>query len=344
MKKALITGITGQDGSYLAELLVEKGYEVHGTIRRVSDQNHKNVENVRGKCHFHQTDLTDYNSISRCIENIAPDEIYNLAAQSHVKLSFDLPLNTADVNALGPMRILEAIRNLKPETRFYQASTSELYGVVDYAPQNENTPFKPASPYGIAKLFAHWSVVNYRSGYNIFACNGILFNHESPRRGELFVTKKITKALAKMFLDINAGYVHYPVQLGNLDSMRDWGHAKDYVEAMWLMLQQDSPDDYVISSQIQYSIRDFCEMAGKYFNMELEWIGKGQQEQAIDRKTGRIIVTVNPEFYRPVDVVNLLGDSSKARMRLNWKPKYDLEKMVEEMCRYDLDEEVKKYA
>ncbi len=344
MKKAIITGITGQDGSYLAELLVEKGYEVHGTIRRTSDHDHKNLTKIKNQIIFHQTDLTDYNSISRCIENIEPDEIYNLAAQSHVKISFDLPLNTSDVNALGPLRILEAIRNLKPDTRFYQASTSELYGVVNRTPQNENTVFKPASPYGVAKLFAHWSVINYRSDYNIFSCNGILFNHESPRRGELFITKKITKAFAKIFLDINAGYSHTPVQLGNLNSMRDWGHAKDYVEAMWLMLQRDVPDDYVISTQIQYSIRDFCKMAAEYFNMDLEWKDKGEQEQAIDRKTGRIIITVNPEFYRPVDVINLLGDSSKARNILNWKPKYDLTNLVEEMCKYDLDEEVKKYV
>jgi GDPmannose 4,6-dehydratase len=344
MKKALITGITGQDGSYLAELLCEKNYEVHGTIRRQSDHDHKNIKHIKNNCIFHQLDLTDYNSITRCIELIKPQEIYNLAAQSHVKLSFDLPINTADINSLGPLRILEAIKQLKLDIKFYQASTSELFGTTDQFPQNENTYFMPASPYGISKLFAHWSVINYRSSYNMFACNGILFNHESPRRGELFVTKKITSGFAKMFLDIKNNRVHYPIHLGNLDSLRDWGHAKDYVEAMWLMLQQNEPNDYVISSERQYSIRQFCNLTADFFGLKLEWIGDGLNEHAVDKQTGKLIVVVDPAFYRPVDVVNLIGDSTKAHTDLNWSPKYNIVDLVNEMCSYDLKEKEKEYV
>lgn len=344
MKKALITGITGQDGSYLAELLCEQNYEVHGTIRRQSDRDHKNIKHIKNNCVFHQLDLTDYNSITRCIELIKPQEIYNLAAQSHVKLSFDLPINTADINSLGPLRILEAIKQLKLDIKFYQASTSELFGTTDDFPQNENTYFKPASPYGISKMFAHWSVINYRSSYNMFACNGILFNHESPRRGELFVTKKITSGFAKMFLDIENNRVHYPIHLGNLDSLRDWGHAKDYVEAMWLMLQQNEPNDYVISSERQYSIRQFCNLTADFFGFKLEWIGSGLNEHAVDKETGKLIVVVDPAFYRPVDVVNLIGDSTKAHTDLNWSPKYNIVDLVNEMCSYDLNEKGKEYV
>lgn len=344
MKKALITGITGQDGSYLAELLYEKGYEVHGTIRRQSDQEHKNIKHLKNKCFLHQLDLTDYNSISRCIASFSPDEIYNLAAQSHVKLSFDLPINTADINSLGPLRILEAVRQLKPDTRFYQASTSELFGTTDKFPQSEDTYFQPASPYGISKLFAHWTVINYRSSYNLFACNGILFNHESPRRGELFVTKKITSSFAKIYLDLKNNVIHHPIHLGNLDSLRDWGHAKDYVEAMWLMLQQDKPDDYVISSEKQYSIRQFCNLTAQYFGYDLEWVGSGLEEKALDKKTGKLMIVVDPAFYRPVDVVNLIGDSTKAHDKLKWNAKYTIEQLVNEMCSYDLNEKEKEYV
>lgn len=339
MKKALITGITGQDGSYLAELLHNHGYEVHGTIRRSSDAYHRNLKIIGTHYILHQTDLSDENSISKCISSIQPDEIYNCAAQSHVKISFDLPINTADINALGTLRLLEAIRQIKPDTKLYQASTSEQFGTTTTVPQNELTTFNPASPYGISKLFAHWSVINYRSAYNIFACNGILFNHESPRRGGLFVTKKITSSFAKIYTDIKHGKKHSPVELGNVDSLRDWGHAKDYVEAMWLILQQNKPDDYVISSQSQYSVRDFCNTAGIFFGFDLEWVDEKEREKAIDKKTGKTIVVVNPIFYRPVDVVNLFGDSTKARRVLGWKPKYNFHDLVEEMCRYDLHEQ-----
>lgn len=330
MKKALVTGVTGQDGSYLAEFLLDKGYEVHGIIRRNSDSNHQNIRNIKNEIILHQADLTDGICISSVLERIQPHEVYNLAAQSHVKISFNLPQHTADVDALGPLRLLEAIRSLKLNCKFYQASTSEMFGMVESCPQNEQTPFRPASPYGCAKLFAHWMLVNYRMGYNMFACSGILFNHESPRRGELFVTKKITKA----FANIAVGN-HQILELGNIDSLRDWGHAKDYVRAMWMMLQQETPDDYVISTGNQVSVRDFCSFAAKYFNMDLVWEGTGLDEIARDNKTGNIVIKINPDFYRPVDVVNLLGDATKAKTVLGWEPIYSLEDLVNDMCSSD---------
>lgn len=332
MKKALITGIVGQDGSYLAELLLNKGYQVHGLIRRSSNFNHPNIENFKNQVTFHHGDLGDSNNLRNIITEVLPDEIYNLAAQSHVKVSYDTPEITSDSNGLGVLRILDAVanlRNVKP-IKFYQASTSEMFGIVHTCPQDENTPFRPASPYAIAKLYAHWITINYRESYNIFACNGILFNHESPRRGELFVTRKITQAFAR----INAG-TQQVLELGNLDSLRDWGHAADYVEAMWLMLQQDQPDDYVISTGVQTSIRKFCELAAAEFGYQLAWRGQGLQEQGYDVNTGQTLITVNPEFYRPVDVVNLLGSSAKAREKLGWIPKYSLEQLVKEMCESD---------
>lgn len=330
MKRAFITGVTGQDGSYLAEYLLDKGYEVHGIIRRNSDSNHQNIKAIKNDIVLHQADLTDGICIGSVLEKIQPDEIYNLAAQSHVKISFNLPQHTADVDALGPLRLLEAIRSLKLNSKFYQASTSEMFGMVESCPQNENTPFRPASPYGCAKLFAHWMLVNYRMGYNIFACSGILFNHESPRRGELFVTKKITRSFANM-----AAGKNQILELGNLDSLRDWGHAKDYVRAMWMMLQQDKPDDYVISTGKQVSVRDFCNYAANYFGMDLIWEGSGLDEVARNAKTGQILIKVNPDFYRPVDVVNLLGDATKAKTVLGWEPIYSLEDLVNDMCSSD---------
>lgn len=332
MKTAFITGITGQDGSYLAEWLLENGYQVHGLIRRSSDVNHLNLSQVKDKLIFHQCDLTDNNRIHNLLDQIRPDEIYNLAAQSHVKVSFDMPTLTAEVNAIGPLRILDAVRALRlTETRIYQASTSEMFGIVKEAPQNEQTPFYPGSPYGVAKLYAHWIMINYRESYNMFACNGILYNHESPRRGEMFVTRKITKAFAK----IMAGQQDV-LELGNLNSLRDWGHARDYVQAMWLMLQQDTPDDYIISTGTQSSIRTFCNYTADYFDISLEWEGEGVNEVARDRKTGRELIRVNPEWYRPVDVVNLLGDSTKARTKLGWVPRCNLRQLVNEMCENDV--------
>lgn len=330
MNKAFITGVTGQDGSYLAEFLLDKGYEVHGIIRRNSDSNHQNIKGIKNDIILHQADLTDGICLSNILEKIQPDEIYNLAAQSHVKISFNLPQHTADVDALGPLRLLEAIRSLKLNSKFYQASTSEMFGMVESCPQNENTPFRPASPYGCAKLFAHWMLINYRMGYNIFACSGILFNHESSRRGELFVTRKITKAFANMAIGKKQ-----ILELGNIDSLRDWGHAKDYVRAMWMMLQQDKPDDYVISTGKQVSVRDFCNYAADYFGIKLEWEGSGLDEVARDGNSGDIIIKVNPDFYRPVDVINLLGDATKAKTVLGWEPIYSLEDLVYDMCSSD---------
>lgn len=332
MKKiALITGITGQDGSYLAELLIEKGYEVHGLLRKSANHDSPNIKNIKNKIHLHYGDLADSNAVRNLIGKIQPNEIYNLAAQSHVKISFDLPEFTADINALGALRMLDAIVSLGLEnkTKFYQASTSEMFGIVKSAPQNEDTPFYPGSPYGCAKLYAHCININYRESYGIFGCNGILYNHESPRRGEMFVTRKITKAFANIVLgqqDV--------LELGNLDSLRDWGHAKDYVNAMWLMLQQDVPDDYIISTGVQCSIRNFCNYTANYFNIKLTWEGTGKDEIARN-SDGRVLIRVNPAFYRPVDVVNLLGDSSKARKKLNWFPVCSLQDLVNEMCEED---------
>ena len=330
MKKAFITGVTGQDGSYLAELLLEKGYEVHGLVRRISSTNHPNIAKIKDDLILHNGDLTDSAALSNCLSLIKPDEVYNLAAQSHVKLSFEMPIATAEIDAIGPLRILEAIRSTRLQTKFYQASTSEMFGTNVSVPQNEHTQFHPGSPYGVAKLYAHWIVQNYRNGYDMFASTGILYNHESPRRGEMFVTKKITKA----FVNILKGKQEF-VELGNLNSLRDWGHAKDYVEAMWLILQHDKPDDFVIATGEQITIREFCNLAANYLGVELTWEGEGLEEVARD-KNGKVWVKVNEKFYRPVDVVNLLGDSSKARKILNWQPKYNIASLVAEMCEEDL--------
>jgi len=333
MKKALITGIAGQDGSYLAELLLDKGYEVHGLIRRSANFDHPNIQNVKDQVKFHNGDLSDSNSIRNLIDKVRPDEIYNLAAQSHVKVSFDMPELTGDTNALGPLRILDSIRSLKMtnDTKFYQASTSEMFGIQKFNPQKEDTPFYPGSPYSAAKLYAYWITVNYRESYKIFGCNGLLFNHESPRRGELFVTRKITKAFANMVLGKQK-----VLELGNMDSLRDWGHAKDYVRAMWMMLQHDTPDDYVVATGIQSSIRDFCNLTAQYFGITLKWEGSGVDEVARNAATGDIMIQVNPEFYRPVDVVNIQGDASKVRDVLGWKPEYTLQDLVNDMCETDL--------
>jgi GDPmannose 4,6-dehydratase len=334
MKKALITGIAGQDGSYLAELLLSKGYEVHGLIRRSANFDHVNIADIKNDVEFHNGDLGDSNSIRNLIDKVKPDEIYNLAAQSHVKVSFDMPELTGNTNALGPLRILDAIRALHMEdhTKFYQASTSEMFGIQKYNPQKEDTPFYPGSPYSAAKLYAYWITINYRESYKIFGCNGILFNHESPRRGELFVTRKITKAFANIVLGKQSH-----LELGNLDSLRDWGHAKDYVKAMWQMLQQPVADDYVIATGVQTSIREFCQYAGEYFGMNLVWSGTGVDEIATDTKTGKVIIRINPEFYRPVDVVNIQGDATKARTVLGWAPEHTLQDLVNDMCKSDYD-------
>ncbi len=342
MKKALITGITGQDGSYLAELLLEKGYEVHGMKRRASSFNssridhlYQDVHNTNAKFKLHYGDLTDSSNIIRLLQEIQPDEVYNLAAQSHVKVSFDCPEYTANADGLGTLRILEAIRilGLEKKTKFYQASTSELYGLVQETPQKETTPFYPRSPYACAKLYAYWITVNYREGYNIFASNGILFNHESPRRGETFVTRKITRAAVRIKLGIED-----KLYLGNLSSKRDWGHAKDYVEGMWRILQQDEPKDYVLATGVTTTIRDFCKMTFAELGMDIEFKGEGVDEVGIDKATGRVIIEVDPRYFRPTEVDLLLGDSSKARRELGWTPKYNLQALVKEMVREDLAE------
>lgn len=336
-KTALITGITGQDGSYLAELLLNKGYDVHGIIRRnsISDSTGRITPLLsNSNIHLHYGDLTDFSNITSIIQETRPDEIYNLAAQSHVKFSFTNSLYTTDVDAVGVVRILEAIRilGLSEKTRFYQASTSELFGKVQETPQKETTPFYPRSPYGVSKLYGFWIVKNYRESYNMFGCNGILFNHESPRRGELFVTRKITKALA----EISIGKKKAPLELGNLDAKRDWGHAKDYVRSMWMMLQNDIPDDYVISMEQQHSVRDFVNISCKYFGFDMEWSGEGINEIGIDINVGKPLVQINPEYYRPAEVESLIGDCSKAKEILKWKPEYTFEQLVEEMCENDL--------
>ena len=337
MKSALITGITGQDGSYLAEFLLEKGYTVHGIIRRNStsdptDRIKKLLDNPN--IHLHYGDLSDFSNLTSLIQQTQPDEIYNLAAQSHVKVSFSNSLYTTDINALGVARLLEAIRvlGLEEKTRFYQASTSEMFGKVQETPQKETTPFYPRSPYGVAKLYGYWLVRNYRESYNIFGCNGILFNHESPRRGELFVTRKVTKTLAEIKVGIKKG----PLELGNMDAKRDWGHAKDYVRGMWMMLQADTPDDYVLSMEEQHSVRDFVNISCKKLGFDIEWSGSGIDEVGIDRNTGKIIVQINPEYYRPAEVETLIGDCSKVKEQLGWKPEYTFEQLVDEMCEFDL--------
>jgi GDPmannose 4,6-dehydratase len=339
MKKALITGITGQDGAYLAEFLLGKGYEVHGIKRRASSFNTARIDHLYQDPHdpdmrfrLHYGDMTDANSLIRVIQNIKPCEIYNLAAQSHVGVSFESPEYTADVDALGTLRILDAIQTLgmTREVRFYQASTSELYGMVQETPQTETTPFHPRSPYGVAKLFAYWITVNYREAYGMYACNGILFNHESPVRGETFVTRKITRGLARVKQGLQDC-----VFLGNLDAKRDWGHARDYVEMQWLMLQQEEPDDYVIATGQQYSVRDFVNAAAGELGMKLTWHGSGVEELAIDGR-GHRVVAVDPHYFRPAEVDTLVGDASKARAKLGWQPKVSFGELVAEMVAGDL--------
>jgi GDPmannose 4,6-dehydratase len=331
MKVALITGITGQDGSYLAELLLEKGYEVHGIIRRSSLINTHRIDHIYDKLKLHYGDLTDSTNIVRVIQKVQPDEIYNLGAQSHVKVSFEMPEYTADVDAMGTLRVLEAVRLLGMEdrVRIYQASTSELYGLVQETPQKETTPFYPRSPYGVAKIYGYWITKNYREAYGMYACTGILFNHESPRRGETFVTRKITQALSKISVGLQDR-----LYLGNLNAKRDWGHAQDFVEAMWLMLQQDEPDDYVIATGVQYSVKDFVEEAAPYFGMKVVWEGEGLDEVGIDKNTGKTIISVDPKYFRPAEVETLLGDASKAKEKLGWEPKISFKQLVEDMCVY----------
>ena len=335
-KTALITGITGQDGSFLAEFLLEKGYEVHGIIRRSSVDYRERIAHLEGKPHFHLhfADLGDSVSIVQVVGKVRPDEIYNLAAQSHVQVSFDSPEFTADVDATGVLRVLEAVRacNLEKTCRIYQASTSELYGKVEEVPQNENTPFHPYSPYAVAKLYGFWIVKEYREAYNMFCCSGILFNHESERRGETFVTRKITLAAARI-----AQGLQDCLYLGNLDSLRDWGYAKDYVECMWLILQNEQPEDFVIATGVQHTVREFATLAFHYAGIELEWKGKGIDEKGYDKKTGKIVVAVSPDFYRPTDVVNLWGDPTKAKARLGWNPsKTSFEELVKLMVENDM--------
>jgi GDPmannose 4,6-dehydratase len=351
MKKALITGITGQDGSYLAELLLEKGYEVHGIKRRSSSFNTQRIDHVYEDIHIenarlklHYGDLTDSSSLIRIMKEVEPDEVYNLGAQSHVAVSFEIPEYTADVDAIGTLRLLEAIRflGLDKKTKFYQASTSELYGKVKEFPQNENTPFHPRSPYGVAKLYAYWATVNYRESYGMYACNGILFNHESPRRGETFVTRKITRAIA----NISQG-LEPCLYLGNMDALRDWGHAKDYVRMQWMMLQQDQPDDFVIATGKQISVREFVRLSAKELGITLEFTGEGlgevgtvsaiEGDNAQALSVGDVIVKVDPRYFRPAEVETLLGDPSKAKEKLGWVPQITVEEMCAEMVQNDLD-------
>jgi GDPmannose 4,6-dehydratase len=351
-KRALITGITGQDGAYLAELLIGKGYEVHGVKRRTSLFNTDRIDHLYQDPHvkprnliLHHGDMTDSSSLTRIIQEVQPDELYNLAAQSHVAVSFEEPEYTADSDAIGTLRLLEAIRilKLKDRTRFYQAGTSEMFGKVQETPQKETTPFYPRSPYGVAKLYAHWITVNYRESYGFYACNGILFNHESPTRGETFVTRKITRSLARIALGLEDC-----LYLGNLDAKRDWGHARDYVEMQWLMLQQDEPEDYVIATGVQYSVRAFVDAAAREIGIELEWSGKGAREigtvtKVLDSgalkpavKKGDGIVRIDPRYFRPAEVETLLGDAAKARRKLGWKPKIGFPQLVREMMQSDL--------
>ncbi|NLG88786.1 MAG: GDP-mannose 4,6-dehydratase [Clostridiaceae bacterium] len=335
MSKALITGITGQDGSYLAEFLLEKGYEVHGLIRRNSTDNTERIRHLLDepeRVTLHYGDMTDAGSLSRLLYKIEPTEVYNLAAQSHVKVSFDIPIFTADVNAIGTVKLLDAIRDVNPDIKFYQASSSELYGKVREIPQNEDTPFYPRSPYAASKLYAYWMTVNYRESYNLFACNGILFNHESPRRGKNFVTRKITAGIA----DILKGNSEC-LYLGNLDAKRDWGYAGDYVEAMWMMLQQDKPEEYVVATGETHTVREFCELAFRNAGINLIWTGKGLDEKGIDKDTGRELVRVSSKFFRPAEVDLLLGDPTKAKTKLGWKPRVSFEELVAMMVKSDLE-------
>ena len=334
MKKAFLTGITGQDGSYLAELLLEKGYEVHAIVRRASVFTTQRIDNIldHDKLFTYHGDLTDSSNLHRLLMDIQPNEIYNLGAQSHVAVSFEVPEYTADVSGLGAIRLLDAVRDLGKDCKYYQASTSELFGgIPGTEPQNEKTPFYPKSPYGAAKLYAHWVTVNYRESYNLFACNGILFNHESPRRGETFVTKKITKAVAA--ISQNKQEI---LQLGNLDSKRDWGHAKDFVYAQWLMLQQETPQDYVIATGEMRTVREFVDVAFREVGINIDWQGKGVDEKGINTKTGKVIVEVNKRYFRPTEVELLLGDPSKAEKELGWKRKISFNDLVSGMVKYDL--------
>ena len=340
-KRALITGITGQDGAYLAELLLRKGYEVHGIKRRASSFNTNRIDHLYEDPHaaevrlrLHYGDLTDATNVLRIIQQVQPDEIYNLAAQSHVQVSFETPEYTANADGLGTLRILEAIRILRLErrTRFYQASTSEMFGLVTETPQSERTAFHPRSPYGVAKLYAHWITINYREAYGLFACSGILFNHESPIRGETFVSRKISRGLARIATGLQSC-----IYLGNLQARRDWGHARDYVEAQWLMLQQERPQDSVIATGRQHSVRDFVEKAGSQLGMRIEWRGSGTDEVGIDRRSGRTVVRVDPRYFRPAEVDTLLGDATKARTELGWTPRTDFDALVREMVESDLE-------
>ena len=330
-KVALITGITGQDGSYLAELLLEKGYEVHGIVRRSSLINTHRIDHIYKKIHLHYGDLTDATNLIGVIKKVEPHEIYNLGAQSHVKVSFETPEYTGQVDGLGTLRVLEAVRllGMQDEVRIYQASTSELYGLVQAVPQTETTPFYPRSPYGVAKLYGYWIVKNYRESYGMHCSSGILFNHESPRRGETFVTRKITRGLSQISVGLQD-----VLYLGNLDAKRDWGHAKDFVEAMWLMLQQDEPDDYVIATGQQYSVREFVDKAAPYFGLNLEWQGEGLNEVAVDKISKRVVVAVDEKYFRPAEVESLLGDPTKAKEKLGWEPTTTFDQLVEDMCIY----------
>ncbi len=338
-KVALITGITGQDGSYLAELLLEKGYKVHGIIRRSSSFNTARIDHIiddeqyNGRFFFHYGDVTDASNLNRLLEKIQPDEIYNLAAQSHVKVSFEIPDYTGQVDALGTLRFLDAIQETHIHTKFYQASTSELYGKVQEIPQTEKTPFYPRSPYAVAKLYGYWIIVNYREAYDLFACNGILFNHESERRGETFVTRKITQAASR----IKAG-LQEKLLLGNLSAKRDWGYAPEYVEGMWRMLQQEQPEDYVLATGETHSVREFTDLSFKELDMELEWTGEGAEEKGIDPKTGKVIVAVDPNYYRPTEVELLIGDPTKAKEQLGWEPQVKFEKLVKIMVQADWEQ------
>jgi len=327
--RALITGITGQDGSYLAEFLLEKGYEVHGIVRRSSLINTHRIDHIYNKIHKHYGDMTDAGNLISLIQKIKPTEVYNLAAMSHVKVSFDMPEYTGEVDALGTLRLLEAIRLLDHPCKFYQASTSELYGLVQEVPQKETTPFYPRSPYGVAKMYAYWITRNYREAYNIHASNGILFNHESPRRGETFVTRKITRGLSQ----ISCG-LQDVLELGNLDAQRDWGHAKDYVRGMWMIAQHETPDDFVLATGEMRSVREFVDEASKYFGLKIEWSGEGLDEIGVDKYSGKTVVKVNPKYYRPTEVEQLLGDASKAKDILGWEPEISFQELVEDMCIY----------
>lgn len=340
-KRALLTGVTGQDGAYLAELLLSKGYEVHGIKRRSSSFNTDRIDHLYQdphqdgvRMHLHYGDLTDATNLIRIVQQVQPDEIYNLAAQSHVAVSFETPEYTANADALGTLRLLEAIRilGLEKRTRFYQASTSEMFGKVQETPQRETTPFYPRSPYGAAKVYAHWITVNYREAYGLFACSGILFNHESPIRGETFVTRKITRALARIHVGLENR-----LYLGNLDSLRDWGHARDYVRAQWLILQQPEPDDFVIATGEQHSVREFVVLAARKLGMRIEWRGHGVDEQGIDARSGQVVVRIDPRYFRPTEVESLLGDPSKARSRLGWEPEIRFDELVTEMIAEDVE-------